>query len=73
MYKKNDPSELTYGSPMISGLFKLLVSPEVEIKAGSVIKVTKHDESVERYKSSGKMARYVGHNEIEIFLEDEYA
>lgn len=59
-------------SANIALVSKLHVAPEIQIKAGSKIIVTRHGVS-KVYKNSGEPAVYQTHQEIVLELEDERA
>lgn len=51
---------------------KLFIKPEIEVKAGSKIVVTRSGVST-AYKNSGAPARHINHQEIDLLLEDDRA
>ena len=51
---------------------KLLINPDIEIKSGSRIVVTRTGAST-AYKNSGASARYINHQEIDLLLEEDKA
>lgn len=51
---------------------KLIINPDIEIKAGSRIIVTRGGKATS-YKNSGAPARFFNHQEIELVLEDDEA
>ena len=59
-------------APSISTSTKLILSPEININAGSKIAVTRNGATTV-YKRSGEPARYTNHQEIILELEEEYA
>ncbi len=50
----------------------LLINPEIEVKAGSTIVVTRNGTTT-RYKNSGEPAKHFNHQQIELELEDDKA
>lgn len=78
---ENVPCKITHktitsaSSGVFSGISltsKLIINPEIVIKPGSKILVTR-DGVTTAYKSSGQPARYTNHQEIILELEDERA
>jgi hypothetical protein len=51
---------------------KLFINPDIEIKSGSKIVVTRTGVSTV-YKNSGAPARHINHQEIDLLLEDDRA
>lgn len=78
---ENVPCKLSYVSTPNTGdglgetqyqTTKLIINPEIEIKSGSKIVVTRTGVSTS-YKNSGAPARHINHQEIELLLEDDRA
>lgn len=59
-------------TPVITQVSKLILQPDIEIKAGSKIIVTRNGIET-AYKNSGEPARYLNHQEIMLNLLEEYA
>lgn len=59
-------------SSVVTLISKLIINPEIVIKPGSKILVTR-DGITTAYKNSGVPARYINHQEIMLELEDERA
>jgi hypothetical protein len=59
-------------TPTIKLIAKLIINPDIEVKAGSRIVVTRKGVQT-AYKNSGKSARYFNHQEIMLELEEETA
>lgn len=59
-------------SPTVSLISKLIINPDIDVKAGSRIVVTRNGVQTE-YKNSGHTARYFNHQEIMLELEEETA
>lgn len=51
---------------------KLIINPEINVKAGSRIIVTRNGVSI-IYKNSGESARFFNHQEIKLMLEEDRA
>ena len=49
---------------------KIFISPDIDVKAGSKIIVTRRGIST-TYKNSGESARFTNHQEIKLLLEDD--
>lgn len=62
--KKSDQSEV---ANVVTQIIKVFIAPELDIKAGSKLVVTKKSRTVE-YKNSGKPAIYDTHQEIVLEL-----
>lgn len=59
-------------TPTIKLVAKLIINPDIEIKSGSRIVVTRKGVQT-AYKNSGKAARFFNHQEIMLDLEEETA
>lgn len=59
------------GNTLIQSI-KLLIAPEIEIKAGSQIEITRNG-ITKRYKRSGEPALYNTHQEVNLELAKEWA
>lgn len=53
-------------------IMKLILSPDIEVKAGSRIVVTRNGKSV-AYKNSGTPSRFFNHQEIGLQSEEDWA
>lgn len=71
-FSKIQPTEGTSGAAGLSAGIKLFLSPEIEVKPGSKIKVIQ-DGHTDFYASSGKAAIYPTHQEIMIELFERWA
>lgn len=69
---KNITTAGTGVAPAIELISKLIINPDVPLKPGSKIRVTRNGVTTV-YKCSGEPARYHNHQEIMIELEDKYA
>lgn len=58
--------------PTIKLISKLIINPDIEVKAGSRIVVTRNGIET-AYKNSGKAALHFNHQEIMLDLEEETA
>lgn len=56
----------------VAQIIKLFISPDIEIKPGSIIEVSRNSKTT-RYKASGKPAVYLTHQEIILELEQRWA
>lgn len=56
----------------VAQIIKLFISPDIEIKPGSIIEVSRNNKTT-RYKASGKPAVYLTHQEIILELEQRWA
>lgn len=60
------------GESSVAQTIKLFISPDIEIKPGSIIEVSRNSK-ITRYKASGKPAVYITHQEIVLGLEQRWA
>lgn len=58
--------------PKVQQSIKLFIAPDIEIKAGSIIRITRENITKE-YKQSGEAAIFPTHQEIVLDLAKEYA
>ncbi len=71
-YRTQLPTGDGVAGSLNSFLTVLQLSPDLEIKAGSRIDVTRDGKTIS-YKNSGKPAIYHNHQEIQLTLLDDYA
>lgn len=71
-YHKEQSTNITNGAAVISQSITLFIRPDLIIKEGSVIDITRHG-AITRYKGSGKPAIYTNHQEIILELYEENA
>lgn len=70
-YNREQATDISNGAAVVSQSITLFIRPDLEIKSGSVIEITRHgmNESV-KYKGSGQPAVYCNHQEIVLELYD---
>lgn len=56
----------------VTRIIKLFLSPEIAVKAGSSVRVTKNGIETD-YSCAGEAAVYISHQEIELKLKDRWA
>ena len=71
-YRTQLPTGEGVASSLNSFLAVITLSPDLEIKAGSRIDVTRNGKTIS-YKNSGEPAIYHNHQEIQLTLMDDYA
>jgi len=71
-YKSAEATTIVGGVAVQNQTIKLFISPDVTIKAGSKITVTKNGQTT-AYKRSGLPAFYPSHQEINLIIFDKYA
>lgn len=71
-YNHEQATNIQSGAAVVSQSITLFIRPDLEIKPGSVIEITQHGKT-ERYKGSGKPARYTNHQEIVLQLYEDNA
>lgn len=71
-YKSAEATTIVGGVAVQNQTIKLFISPDVTIKAGSKITVTKNGKTT-AYKRSGLPAFYPSHQEINLIIFDKYA
>lgn len=73
IYKSTNQSILDGGANKVSMGTKLLIQPDINIKAGSKIIVEKVTGDIEVYHRSGEPAYYPSHQEVMLELWKEWA
>ena len=70
-HKSSDTTTVVNGVAVQSQSIKLLISPDIEIKPGSQIKITQNGR-VADFKQSGLPAVYQFHQEISLIIFDKF-
>ena len=71
-YRHEQATNIQSGAAVVSQSIKLIIRPDLVIKAGSVIEVTQHGVTC-KYKGSGQPAVYCNHQEIVLELYNNEA
>lgn len=70
-HKSSDTTTVVNGVAVQSQSIKLLISPDLDIKPGSQIKITQDGRTAD-FKRSGLPAVYPSHQEISLVVFDKY-
>ncbi len=70
-HKSSDTTTVVNGVAVQSQSIKLLISPDIEIKPGSQIKITQDGRTAD-FKRSGLPAVYPSHQEISLIIFDKF-
>lgn len=72
MYKSIPHTAESSIASAVTRIIKLYISPEIEVKVGSTIRVTQNGTETD-YSCAGEPAVYISHQEIELKLKDRWA
>ena len=71
-YRHEQATNIQSGAAVVSQSIKLIIRPDLIIKAGSIIEITQHGVTC-KYKGSGQPAVYCNHQEIVLELYENEA
>lgn len=66
-FKTSNSTDNTESAAAVSQMVKVLIAPEIDIKPGSKLSITRNGVTTD-YKNSGESARYDTHQEITLEL-----